>query len=501
MSVVSGAFGKRFLRFRSLVFLLVPLLLAGCSGRSGPNPLVTTYSIQAPAGSIVVVEFGTETNYGLQTSPVSAPTGGGIVNVLVAGMRPSTLYHMRARITNSDGSITLDPDRTFQTGTLDMSRFPKIKVSGDTGPNRGIELINIIRPPGVLPGPEVQAIATDLSGNVIWYYDHDPNEGFVFPIKLMRNGHMLVTISDYASISLMREVDLAGNTIREIGLADLNTELASAGFHLAVKYLHHDMLALPNGHFVLLAAEDQSLTGLAGQSGSTVVEGDAIIDLDPDLKPVWVWSAFDHLDVNRQPLGKLPDWTHGNALVYTSDHNLLLSLRNQHWILKIDYGDGAGSGDVVWRLGYEGDFALQNGDASEWFYGQHMPSIISVDGSRTKLAVFDDGNNRVTSAGICGAAIPCYSRAVIYEIDENARTAVKKWDYKPDLFTFWGGATQPLKTGNLEFALSAPEGLPGSRALEVSTDAVPRVVWQMDLSVPEAYRINRIPSLYPGVSW
>jgi hypothetical protein len=42
--------------------------------------------------------------------------------------------------------------------------------------------------------------------------------------------------------------------------------------------------------------------------------------------PVWLWNAFDHLDVNRQPMG-FPDWTHANAILYSSDDgNLIVSL-------------------------------------------------------------------------------------------------------------------------------------------------------------------------------
>lgn len=76
--------------------------------------------------------------------------------------------------------------------------------------------------------------------------------------------------------------------------------------------------------------------------------------------------------MNRHLFG-LPDWTHSNALVYSpSDGNLLLSVRHQSWVLKIDYNNGAGTGNLLWRLGYQGDFALtQNGvpsfDPSDWF--------------------------------------------------------------------------------------------------------------------------------------
>src|SRR5581483_1000071 len=89
------------------------------------------------------------------------------------------------------------------------------------------------------------------------------------------------------------------------------------------------------------------------------------------------------------------DWTHGNALAYMpADGSLLLSLRNQDWIVKIDYKNGSGTGRVLWRMGRDGDFTSPTGDESSWFSHQHG---IQFDGSH--LGVFDNGNKRITEAG------------------------------------------------------------------------------------------------------
>lgn len=58
---------------------------------------VANYTITIPANTQVAVEFGTDTSYGRWTAPVPAPSGGGKVSILVAGMLASTQYHMRAR--------------------------------------------------------------------------------------------------------------------------------------------------------------------------------------------------------------------------------------------------------------------------------------------------------------------------------------------------------------------------------------------------------------------
>jgi arylsulfate sulfotransferase len=449
----------------------------------------------------VVVEFGPTTAYGRRTSAIPAPAGGGDLVMLVAGMKPSTTYHMRARITNSDGSTTLEPDRTFETGAINAANFPVIKTSGNTSAGRGIELLNMPALPGQLPGDRVQSIATDLEGNIIWYYEHNAFEGSVFPAKLLSNGHMLLNISDYGTRSVLREIDLLGRTIREVGKLDLNRRLQRFGIQFT--YLHHDMLALPNGHFIIFGEEFRQKKGLTGFDGEVTVEGDNIIELDVRFNPVWTWSTFDHLDLNRHPMLFPSDWTHGNALVLTPDGNLLVSLRHQHWIIKIDYANGTGTGNVLWKLGNEGDFTLTNGTTQDWFFAQHSPDIISTNGTKMTLAVYDNGNNRPNTSGVpCGpGGDPCYGRAAIYTIDEATRTATLDWEFRPGMFAPWGGTAQGLLNGNVNLALPAPINVDGSRVFEVTRSGTPQIVWQMDVSIPLTYRAERIPSLYPGVTW
>jgi hypothetical protein len=116
----------------------------------------------------------------------------------------------------------------------------------------------------------------------------------------------------------------------------------------------------------------------------------------------WYWRSFDHLDVNRAAVlgetctngqegcppvflttGIAQDWLHANALYYTlSDGSLLFSMRHQDWIDKIDYGNGSGSGNVVWRLGKDGDFAINSSDPYPWFSHQHDPGFVQ-DGTTT----------------------------------------------------------------------------------------------------------------------
>jgi hypothetical protein len=215
---------------------------------------------------------------------------------------------------------------------------------------------------------------------------------------------------------------------------------------------------------------------------------------------VWVWRAFDHLDVNRHPYG-FPDWTHSNALVFTTDGNLLISMRHQHWVLKINYANGAGNGDVLWRLGPGGDFTLGNSDPAEWFYAQHFPVLLPPSGGVTRLLLFDNGDARPDGNGqSCEISSSCYSRGVILDVDESKLTANIEWEYKPGWYAFWGGSVEMLRDGSVEMTSSTVNG-GTARVIEVTNTSTPQVTWQLDASDTNFYRAYRVPSLYPGVSW
>ncbi len=476
------------------------------------NPQVAIYAAELPQGASMQVEFGTTTNYGLTTWTQPAPWYGGVVSILVAGMRGFTTYHLRADIGLSDGTKLLDQDHTFTTGGLPTSRIPPVAVTLPTGatPSSGIELLDIYG--GSIPstGP-VTAAAFDLEGNLIWFNDlqDTPYLDSPFPIKPLPNGHFLVVYNS-ATANGVREIDLAGNVVFQISNADVGNLLVQGGLETTKVSLHHDILPLQNGHLILLANTTKTYTDLAGYPGSTVVTGDVIIDLDQNRQPVWFWSTFDHLDINRHPL-TFPDWTHSNALIYSPDDgNLILSMRNQNWIIKINYQDGRGDGSILWRLGAEGDFVIPGGLPSDYNYAQHYPILTSTHSTGIfPLMLFDNGNNRImdSSGTVCGSlgAPACYSRPVLFELDEDAKTATISWQYDLPVFSLCCGSIGILQNGDAEYDIAINSTGPTvSRIQEVTMDSIPQLVWQMDITGQYGqlvYRGFRIPSLYPGVEW
>ncbi|MGC1363728.1 MAG: aryl-sulfate sulfotransferase [Silvibacterium sp.] len=489
------------------------------------NPVVALYSFQPEEQGTVAVEFGTDTNYGRSTASVSPPAGGGPVAILVAGMKQNTTYHMRAVVTESDGSVSDDQDHTFTTSSFPSSMLPQLAATTASGrtPQPGIELASAAL--DLISSNYLGAYAIDLSGNIIWGYnfpDRPTANTIIQPIKLLPNGNFLLTLSFASqfvlpnqgvtltpadeSVDLIREIDLAGDPVAQITLATLNSKLAAAGYkNMVLTDIHHDLTMLPNGHIVLIANMLKPYTNLTGYSGTTNVLGDVLVDLDPNFNVSWVWSEFDHLDVNRHPIG-FPDWTHTNAVVYSpSDGDLLVSMRHQSWIIKIDYSNGQGTGDILWRLGNGGDFTLQGGTAPEdWFYGQHDPTFASTSTSgQFSLAMMDNGYGRILADGsMCtttGAA--CYTTAPIIAIDEVAKTATITFrqTVPASLFSIWGGSGTELANGDLEYDLC---GLKNSSEIdEVTTTTPSQPVWTLKETPANLYRAHRIPSLYPGVQW
>jgi len=315
-------------------------------------------------------------------------------------------------------------------------------------------------------------------------------------------------LNNGGTVDAIREIDLAGNIIREVSLAQLEQSLTAQGYSFTLQGFHHDVLPLPNGHIVILADLRVPYTNLVGSPGTTSVLGDLLIDVDENFKPTWVWNTFDHLDVNRHPMN-FPDWTHGNAILYSADdHDLLFSMRHQNWIVKIDYQDGNGSGNVMWRLGPSGDFKLLGGtDPTDWFYAQHGPSFFSKNTTGVfELGLMDNGDDRQFPPGVqCDqpGQPPChYSRVPVLQVDEKAMTATLLSSYRPnpDLYSYFGGNVDQLANGDIEADFCSVKSGATIQELSESTGTT-QIVWQAITPNAAQFRVQRLSSLYPGIEW
>jgi len=267
-----------------------------------------------------------------------------------------------------------------------------------------------------------------------------------------------------------------------------------------INSFHHEMRALPDGRILALAASERILTDVQGP-GPVDVIGDTILVLDSNLQLIWAWDTFDHLDTRRRATmgetctqaanGCAPiylaavanDWTHGNSLQLTPDGNILYSSRHQDWLIKIDYRNGEGTGEILWRLGKDGDFRFLSNDAYPWFSHQHDGNL-EADGV---LTVLDNGNLRRAEDNAA------HSRGQAILLDEENRTATLVLNADLGDYSVALGSAQRLPNGNYHFHLGFLPSSSTARAVEV--DPSGKIVYQMNIGELE-YRSFRGSDLY-----
>lgn len=482
------------------------------------NPQVALYTMTLPFPGRMKVLFGPTKSYGLKTWGQTTDANNDEISIFVAGMKDSTEYHMAASIELNNGVLATDVDHTFTTGAVPAQLVLAVTATTAPGmtPQPGIEITN----------PLAGLVAYDLDGNAIWNYPvPTPKNDILDGFKLLPNGDFLITMGSSpaskvgtATVNEIREINLAGDTVREISMVDLNAALSTATCaecgNLNLYTFHHDITPLPNGHWLVLTNMIRKLSPTTKPplttGPPTDVTGDVIVDLDENLQPVWVWNEFNHLDPNRQPYS-FPDWTHTNAVVYSPDDgNLIVSMRNQNWVVKVNYKNGSGDGSILWTLGEGGTFKLMGGvDPTDWQYAQHYPSFFSPNTSGVfSLGVMDNGDDRLypqgskcTPQGTLPASC-LYSTIPVFKIDEVGKTATLTFHQKvaANLYNYFGGNTEELANGDVEYDLC---GLipSGSLVREVTQEKSPKTVWSLQLNAANFYRAFRIPSLYPGVQW
>jgi hypothetical protein len=491
----------------------------------------------------------------------------------IAGMYPSTPYNMYAQTKNTNGRITNGPTLTFTTGALPTTIvFPTYTV---LTPASDTTYPVILHNQKTLAGGAVYPdVATDLQGQIMWYYSaNDVTLGDILT-RPLRGGGILTIQDDDAwnptatKEQLLRQIDLAGNLVQETNVGVIQQQLLALG---AVDggpcsvfsspppigagctgAFHHDAIqTLPNGWTAaLLDVEKIYPPGTQDNTSPDPVDiiGDMIIVMDTNWQVQWYWDSFDPdggakgydgLRVSRiAPLNETcgtdtsgcppvfllgngiaplaQDWLHANSLYYWPNDgsssaqpgDIIWSSRNQDLVVKIDYKDGNGSGDILWTMGpNNGNFTFVNvyNDPWPWFSHQHDVGI--EDNGQGVMSLFDNGNTRISDTifglGENCAPFDCDSRGMALTFNGSTKqvTPVVSFDlgsYSPAM-----GSAQLLGNGNYFF--DNPVVVLGVQSviaydLEIAPfPPAPEVApanFLLDLAGPEQYRAWQLPSLY-----
>jgi hypothetical protein len=450
---------------------------------STSNPLIALYSVPPSTASSVYVQFSPNVaNPTWLSTSTQTIVPGESTNIFVAGMLPNTTYLMRHVLSNGTTSAPL----MFTTGSLPTSlTFPTFTVTQP--PAAGADPTqNMVYHVGINTNAGVvDLLSTDLSGNINWYYDPVANNFPGYGPTLLPGGTILMLggaggVSGAGNAPSLREIDLAGDLLRETNINAVNAQLATMGKDPIINF-NHDALRLPNGDTAVLAGTQRVING-------TTYTADDVIVLDQNFQVAWVWDSLDFLDPNRMPPdGEGPgDFTHANSISWSpEDGNLLVSLRSQDWVVKINYNNGAGDGHIIWRLGAGGNFTINSTDPSPWFSHQHDAIYINDN----TIVLFDDGNTRrLTNPN-------ADSRGQELVLNEQTMTATLVVNADLGNYSFALGSAQVLPNGNLDF----DSGILGSpivgQSIEVSPDGTKQYVLQQNSL---QYRSYFMSTLYQG---
>jgi hypothetical protein len=403
---------------RATPAILLALLGAACNDEPLTGGLSVELSVELhpeqPMIADVVVKLDRPASVRLQVPTDPGARVGelgtdelGVLRARIRGLAPATDHTVELVAGASSRSVT------FTTPVPLPGFVPSFAVSG-----AGSDDYRLFDYSETRPDPDItesRLIAIDAAGTTRFYLP-SPSAGesdiqlrAPAGVKILEDGRLLFVQDGRLLI------------LDELGNKQLDLDSKSLG----VAAFHHDVLELPGGNLLVLGYEFGDFPHPISKE-IVHVAGDVIVELGPAGDVVWSWSSFEHLDTSRAPApeynlqfrdprtGKLGfDWTHGNGIVYREqDDSILVSLRHQDWIVKIDHA----SGNVTWRLGKDGDFTLS---AGSWFFHQHSAEW-QADGT---LLLYDNGNGNPDLE-----PAKQRSRPVLYRLDETARTATQIWD-------------------------------------------------------------------------
>ena len=366
------------------------------------QPMVVDLAFSEPD---LVASIEHNSDPGVRFGPVAGEDGETWVRV--RGLAPETMHELDWSVEAPSGA-TDEGQTSFETLAPLPGFVPSFNIEGSGDGYGGLVLFDLL---ALTPEAPASLFMIDTHGQTRWHTGR--MDGIVGPATVFAGAKIL----DDGSLMFLRNFTLF--VIDELGVE----QVALTSEAMGLLGLHHDVIELPNGNFLALSFIFRDID--YPDLGLTHVAGDLIVEIDRTGNIVWEWDSFDHLDPLRRREGfdvlifdvetgeNGQDWTHGNGVIYDeASDTVLFSARHQDWLIQIDRS----TGDVLWRLGPEGDFGL---DSGEFFYHQHSPQW-QDDGT---LLLYDNG---VGNPNLDDALET--SRAIRYDLDEGTMMATQVWE-------------------------------------------------------------------------
>jgi len=408
-------------------------------------------------------------------------------SVSLIGMRPARSHTVTVAVRDEADNVELGTvTATFDTAPL-PEYFPPIDVTV-SDPSRmepGLTVFPVSK--WWAGGQDIGfglVVAVDESGDVVWYYHPDH---MVSDLNFTERGTI-----QYQSRRSLVEMDVLGNIIETWHASGLVDQVPPGTVPVATDLFHHEITELPSGDLLTLGTEIRafedyplSTTDPQNERGRATLVGDTAIQFGRDGSITQEWKLLDILDPYRLAHGSLggfydhndyahveggtKDWSHANGVIVDPrDGNLIISVRHQDAVIKVDRA----TGQLIWILGdHDGwtgrwrQYLLEPEGELVWPYHQHSPTVTSWG----TLLLYDNGNYKSIPPRERLDPLQNYSRVVEYEIDEEAMTIRQVWAYgeaEDERFytTFLGDADPLPLTGNILVAaggfVSDEKGLP-----------------------------------------
>jgi hypothetical protein len=272
--------------------------------------------------------------------------------------------------------------------------------------------------------------------------------------------------------------------------------------------LHHDVVRMPNGNFLMLLWEVKTNAEAlaAGRDPAKLADGDLVIDAIVEVAPtgprsgqvVWKWSVWDHLvqdfDANKANFGDVAqhpgradlnwdtvdgdrDWTHANALAYNPYlDQIAISVRHfsEIWILdhstttaeaKTGSGGRSGKGGrILYRWGNPQTYRAGTTQDQVLAWQHDCTWIPGATPGTWHMMVFNNGNRRPTGlySSVDEWILPTPNANGVYPKQANAPYGPSQlhWQYTaPQKFDFYSAFTsnaQRLPNGNTLICSGVP---------------------------------------------
>ena len=385
-----------------------------------------------------------------RTPTATFAAGGTTVRIPVLGLAPDRAFEFEVVLAVDDAAEAVDT-LAFVAGAL-PAWIPAMTAVATGTPAPGFVVLSF--PDG--------GVIVDNAATVRWYH-HSPNGNLNSFTAHADGRYTIILAADMVDDFVL--LDREG--------AEVGTLACAGGFRTRF----HDVRILADGTAWLLCDETRTmdLSGVGGVANAQVT-GTVIQRRDPAGAVTFTWNAFDHFAITDLPLtdrtGPAVNFTHGNALDFDTDGNLLASFRSLNEVTRIEVA----TGDVLWRFGGLANQFTLVGDPKGSFARQHG---LRAAGPGV-LQFLDNGNEAP-------------SRMVRFLMDPGAGTATFDWALvdAPETHTLIGGGTDvdgPTGHGIVSFGTEGrvvEAGADGARAWELA-----------GFDGTYVFRVQRIPSLY-----